>query len=414
MAPVSGRRAVLFVRNPFTHDARVLRAAHALRARGYDPLVVAVTSTTVTTRREVKQGIPVLRLNPTSPLTPVRARLRGAGRAGGGSGGATAGTTPPPVPGRPNAVVRANRWLRTLDFYRRGIGVLRRERPALVHCNDYNTMWIGVAARLLGGTAVVYDSHELWADRNGRPEPRWWLMLCEALFVRVAHVVIAASPGYADAMARRYRVEPPAVVLNVPDAPPPPAPEPATEPDVAVYVGGLQPHRGIEQAIDALPHAAGLRLRLLGAGRPEYVESLRDRARERGVDDRLELPGAVPPDAVVDAIRGLAFGVAIIQPMCLSYRLTAPNKVFEYFAAGLPSLITRLPVMARIVEETGAGLAVPADDAPAIGAAALQLAEPAENLRMREAAVAAGRRYRWEREQRILDDAYARAEEAAQ
>ena len=56
----------------------------------------------------------------------------------------------------------------------------------LVHCNDYNTMWVGVLARLwYGRTAVVYDSHELWPDRNLRPEPRWWLMLCEALFVRV-------------------------------------------------------------------------------------------------------------------------------------------------------------------------------------------------------------------------------------
>ena len=54
-----------------------------------------------------------------------------------------------------------------------------RERPALVHCNDYNTMWIGVAAQVCSGRRVVYDSHELWPDRNLRPEPRRWLLPCE-------------------------------------------------------------------------------------------------------------------------------------------------------------------------------------------------------------------------------------------
>ena len=50
--------------------------------------------------------------------------------------------------------------------------IAARERPALVHCNDHNTMWAGLAVRALWGGAVVYDSHELWADRNLRPEWR--------------------------------------------------------------------------------------------------------------------------------------------------------------------------------------------------------------------------------------------------
>ena len=93
---------------------------------------------------------------------------------------------------------------------------MREQRPALIHCNDYNTMWVGVAARAMGGTAVLYDSHELWPDRNLRPEPRWWLLACESLFVRCAHRVITASPGYAEVISRRYRIEPPKVVRNIP------------------------------------------------------------------------------------------------------------------------------------------------------------------------------------------------------
>ena len=95
----------------------------------------------------------------------------------------------------------------TLDWYRKAIAAVRRLRPEVVHCNDWNTMWIGVAARL-SGSSVVYDSHELWADRNGRREMRWWILACEWLFVRVADRTITTSPGYADVLAHRTVEQP--------------------------------------------------------------------------------------------------------------------------------------------------------------------------------------------------------------
>ena len=399
-------RALLLVRNPFTHDARVLRAAGALRRRGYEPLVVAVMSTEVRQPHEVKEGVTVVRLDPISPFSLLQRRRRSLG------GASTAAAASPAAPGVPGPVVRLHRLLRTLDFYRRAIRVVRRERPALVHCNDYNTMWVGLAARAMG-SVVVYDSHELWPDRNLRPEPRWWLLLCESLFVRMAHVVVASSAGHAEVMARRYRVESPAVVRNVPAGPRPEQATPALEPDLAVYAGGLAPHRGLEQLIRALALVPDLRVRLVGPGHSEYVQRLREHARDIGVAERLETPGPVQPRDVVDAVRPAAFGVALFQPTCLSHRLVAPNKVFEYLAAGLPSLVSDLPVLARFVAETGAGVAVPPGDVAAIADGARVLADPGRNLGWREAAVRAARETTWARERETLDAAYARAEAAA-
>ena len=119
------------------------------------------------------------------------------------------------------AGLRVHRALTTADYYRQGIGAVRALRPSLLHCNDWNTMWIGVAAKLTRGTHVVYDSHELWADRNGRPELRAWLVAAEALFVRVADEVVTTSPGYADELARRYRIPAADVVRNLPAGAPP-------------------------------------------------------------------------------------------------------------------------------------------------------------------------------------------------
>jgi len=166
-----GRRALIVRRGPCVYDSRILREADTLRRIGYDPLILGVVSDHVRATRDEQAGTPIVRLEPTSPFAWARSLQRRLTRRPRPTG--VEERYPQPTPGASGnplmrIAVRVHRWLRTLDFYRRAIAVLREERPALIHCNDYNTMWVGVAARLLGGTTVIYDSHELWADRNGQ------------------------------------------------------------------------------------------------------------------------------------------------------------------------------------------------------------------------------------------------------
>src|SRR5208282_6694383 len=124
-----------------------------------------------------------------------------------------------PLAARPglSALGRARRILGGLSFSRQALSVAHRTRPELVHANDWNTMWTGLAIKLGYGARLVYDSHELWPDRNGRWEWRPWLLAAEALFMRAADEVITSSPGYADTLAKRYRVSRPLVVRNIPE-----------------------------------------------------------------------------------------------------------------------------------------------------------------------------------------------------
>jgi glycosyltransferase involved in cell wall biosynthesis len=407
---------LVIVRNPCTHDSRVLREARLLRRLGYSPLILGVVSDRDSDPAASVDGIPVRRLEPTSPLAWLRGLLR-SGPSGAGGGAPAEAAAPSGGAGRPGPLVQLHRWLRTLDYYRRAIAVVREQRPILIHCNDYNTMWVGVAARALTGAAVVYDAHELWPDRNLRPEPRWWLLLCEALFVRVAHRTITASPGYAEVIAKRYRVPRPPVVRNIPDLAMGTNASGAGNGDGAggaaagtvTYIGALTRNRGLEESIRAIALVPDARLRMVGPIHPPYRAELERLAREQGVSERVELADPVPPDEAVASIRGAAVGLALIRPACLSYELSLPNKLFEYILAGVPVLADDLPVIGTFVREHEVGLVARGDDAHDVAAKLTEMLDPERNRTLREAAGRAASDLTWERESVILESTYAEA-----
>lgn len=405
-------RALVFVRNAVTHDARVLREVDTLARAGWEPVVLGVVSGDVTDPRGRAGGAPLLRLDPRSPFRRIRERSRrrpSAPSHGDADGPATTQSAAPSTAGR--AVRALHRTLTTADFYRQGVGAVRALRPGLVHCNDWNTMWIGVTAKAVWKVPLVYDCHELWADRNGRPEPRAWLVAAESLFVRMADEVITTSPGYSDELARRYRIATPTLVRNLPTVSTRGGPPRNGDPPRVVYVGGLLRGRGLEQAIEALVHLPGVHLTLIGPGQLNYRQELTALADVLGVGAQLELRGAVSPAAVVTALVGADVGLCLIQPICRSYELTLPNKLFEYAAAGVPLLASDLPVIAATVREWDAGEVVPPSDPSAIAEGMRRLLNPERSARVRAGARAMAHASRWEDEREVLLGVYRRASE---
>jgi glycosyltransferase involved in cell wall biosynthesis len=279
-----------------------------------------------------------------------------------------------------------------------------------VHCNDYNTMWIGVAAKLLFGARLVYDSHELWPDRNLRPEPRGWLLFCEALFMRAADHVITTSPGHSQVMGRRYRTGQPQVVRNIPEpsATPPGDFRTNGRSPLAVYFGAVTSGRGLEAVLEALALVGDerIRLRILGPEAWGYRERLEGLAEKLGVDARVEFAGAVSPAEAGSALADADVGLALIEPACLSYELTLPNKLFEYTAAGLPILGADLPVIAEFVHGHRLGATAAPDRPDEIARVLEALLEPERNRSCADAARRTAASLTWEKESRLLEAIY--------
>ena len=125
-----------------------------------------------------------------------------------------------------------------------------------------------------------------------------------------------------------------------------------------------------------------------------------------GVEERLELGVAVAPDRVLAEIAGASVGLALIQPACLSYELSLPNKLFEYALAGVPVLGSDLPVIGEFVRGHELGLVANVDDVGAVAAKLREMLEPERNLVLREAVRTGAAELDWEWESAVLKNAY--------
>lgn len=122
----------------------------------------------------------------------------------------------------------------------------------------------------------------------------------------------------------------------------------AGEPIQIVYIGSLHVERnllGLSRAVVAA-NRAGMHFKLLMVGRGSQQEELAAFARESG--GAVEVRPAVPHSEVWRVLAESHVGV-LPFPDELKFRVSSPIKLFEYLAAGMPILATRVVCHTDIV-----------------------------------------------------------------
>lgn len=448
-------RVALLVYNDAHADARVLKTAASLRAAGAEVRIFAVArarSGYAEGPDVVGDAIPVHRapefelvryapwaVNLARRVLGRQEALQPSQAASGtqaASGAPPARSEPavqiPTLPAEPSVrdrlLVAANDvWLRTFRTVSLGLywAVAAREalawRPDVVHANDGNTLapacWI--AART--GARVIYDAHELWRHRNvraDRPVAPLVEGLIESAAIRRADGVITVSPSIVTWLQDMYDLpEAPTLVRNIPSAAGGPV-DPSRgrlrdlaglgpDAQVVAYGGRITTSRGIEETLEALallPET--VHFVLLGYGEPDYLAVLHEQIATLGLQQRVHFVGKVGPSEVATALADADLSVVYVRPVCLSYRFSLPNKLFESIHGGLPIAAADLPDTAALVREHGVGeifdAQSPQDMADTISTV---LADPS---RYREAARRAATQLTWEHEEAQLLGLYTR------
>ena len=148
---------------------------------------------------------------------------------------------------------------------------------------------------------------------------------------------------------------------------------------VVTFVGTLKPWHGVDVLLRARAQAhKDWQLRIIGDG-PMRAE-LDDLARSLGID--VDFRGAVAPDAIPQHMAGTAIGVAPYPAMDTdSDQYFSPLKVYEYMAAGLPVVASRVGQLPEIMGESA--YLVPPSDPEALAEALDALAaNPVERARV--------------------------------
>lgn len=158
--------------------------------------------------------------------------------------------------------------------------------------------------------------------------------------------------------------------------------QPATdhnERPVVVFVGTLKPWHGVEVLIEAAALARqDWQLRVIGDG-PE-AESLQKLARTLQVD--VDFVGAVIPEAIPAALAACSIAVAPYPATeHEEQQYFSPLKIYEYCAAGLAVIASRVGQVPRILKDQVTGILVEPSDPTALRDAIDALAVDRERRR---------------------------------
>ena len=324
----------------------------------------------------------------------------------------------------PNTFRRRLDWFRFQTSFRSGFwsnrikDFVKRNKIEVLHVHDLPLVGTTIAIAREFNIPVVADMHEnypaakqLWSANIRDPlvwfgdDYRRWQRY-EKRILPLANKVITVVDEAAQRLQESGTVnsENMTVVMNVEektwfDAH---VTTNTTEDDTIriVYVGGVRPHRGLDEVIKALVDLRDrdLLLRIVGA-RGRYSTELQDLAKDLGVADKMDLVPWCPLEEVPNAIIECDIGIIPHQKHAHT-DATIPHKLFQYMLGRKPVIVSNCKPLERIVKETKAGLVFESGNTENLAAKIMELCSDSEHRKTlgSNGRAAASREYSWEAE----------------
>jgi glycosyltransferase involved in cell wall biosynthesis len=287
-----------------------------------------------------------------------------------------------------------------------------------LHMHDLYLFGGGIQAASRLGVPLVGDLHENWVEAlkhyawSSRPPAKWVISIprwekLEAQWVNAVDrliVVVREAAGRSEALG-----VPPTRIVEVPNT------VRAEDFDAyvidqdlvarvksgltIVYTGGMDIHRGLDNAIRSMSTVAksrpDARLILVGDGRVRA--DLEKLVQTEGLDEHVQFEGWRTQADVRSYIE--AADVCLVPHRRTAHTdATLPHKLFHYMYASRPVVVTDCSPLDRIVSAEKCGRVVPDGDASAMGGAILEIAgDPVLARRMAERGrEAVQRRWNWD------------------
>lgn len=295
---------------------------------------------------------------------------------------------------------------------------------SFIHFHDFDTVPAAILLRLLTWRRVIYDIHENYGEevmiREYIPMPirlplRYIVDAIEWLGIRTIGRVVVVVPVQEQRM-RRWGCKKIKMVRNYATmemAPTTPVDAIKVQQDgYVISTSGQTINYGALQLLDAAAIIAkaeeAIPIRVIDRfeGAPSLKDRVLARIIEEGLTDYQFLPRVAPQEiGIYLSSSAIGLSIRLDTP---NMRQGIPTKLFEYMAYGIPIIVTDVGYQADIINQTNAGIVVPANDAEALANAIIRLWQDPE-LRARLGGAgreAFFRNYCWEVEAQKLVDFY--------
>lgn len=258
-------------------------------------------------------------------------------------------------------------------------------RPEIIHANDLNALIPAYLASRKLGCKLVYDSHEINVENyttEGRSSMAYVMKAVERYLVKRADLMVCVSHAAADYFTSEYDITPPMVVTNSSLRKETLTEEPQKHVGFEVINHGqFYPGRGYEEMIEAaelVKQFPDIRMCVRGFGRLE--ESMRSQVSEKKVENFVFYP-PVNVEQLIPEAACSHVGIAITKPVCLNFKLSVSNKLFEYAAAGLPVIMSDIPEHRYLNDLYHFGVILPDNSPQSLANAVIQLYQDPELYR---------------------------------
>lgn len=209
--------------------------------------------------------------------------------------------------------------------------------------------------RRVHGLPLVYEAHELFHPAPDLPAGQAALRRRELRVLSGADGLVAKSETLKTAILGVLKTPRPVRVvrhglrrewLEI---------ERSGGPARILYAGGLYPWKGVEVLIEAMRLLPEEHALILGGG--DGLPGLKRLAAAEGVADRVDFAGPAPHADVPGFLAG-AKAAVVPNLDTPDSRQSAPLKMMEYMAAGLPIVASDLPTFREVLDDCVTGLLV--------------------------------------------------------
>jgi len=216
--------------------------------------------------------------------------------------------------------------------------------------------------------------------------------------------IICITRAHRDSLVQQEGIAAP--IETIPDAADLDVPRAAARDLDVIYAGQLYPWKGVGTAVAAMQHLPEYRLTIVGGNDHEQLKRLREQAVTCGVDGRVAFAGHVAPPMVKEYLARARAGVVPLpsEGYPKARQFTSPLKLFEYMAAGVPTVASDLPSTREVLRDGENAILVAPDDPRALAEGVRRvLADPRLARRLADNALRDVQQFSWRRRaERIL------------